>query len=122
MEHLHETDKKITKIFVVTDKKKQVKVMEGINEVVMLFSVAEEKEAVANNKLSNEEIDLIYDLLREGKGIHAISKYMGVSKKTVYNYRNLLDGEYLQWKYHSKLIACILCKSFLVDMYTYNFG
>ena len=96
MEHLHETDKKITKIFVVTDKKKQVKVMEGINEVVMLFSVAEEKEAVANNKLSNEEIDLIYDLLREGKGIHAISKYMGVSKKTVYNYRNLLDGEYLQ--------------------------
>jgi len=96
MENLHETDKKITKIFVVTDKKRQAKILEGINEVVILFSVAEEKEAIANNKLSNEEIDLIYDLLREGKGVHAISKLMGISKKTVYNYRNMIDGEFLQ--------------------------
>jgi len=89
MDILHETDKKITKLFVVTDKKRQPKILEGISEVVLVFSVPEEREkSGSNNKLSHEEIDMIYKQLREGKGAHAIAKSMGISKKTVYNYKS----------------------------------
>jgi len=94
LERILETDKKLTKHFLKTEKKLQPKIMEGIDEVVIVFSVPLENEkSGSNNKLSNEEIDEIYKLIREGKGIHAISKQMGISKKTVYNYKNANAGE-----------------------------
>jgi len=89
LERILETDKKLTKHFLKTEKKLQPKIMEGIDEVVIIFSVPLESEkASSNNKLSNEEIDMIYEQLKQGKGAHAISKSMGISKKTVYNYKS----------------------------------
>jgi len=89
LERILETDKKLTKHFLKTEKKLQPKIMEGVDEVVIIFSVPEENEnSGSNNKLSHDEIDEIYKQLRDGKGAHAIAKAMGISKKTVYNYKS----------------------------------
>jgi len=91
---MEKDEKVVYQIFVKNGDGKSAKVMRNENEIYILISVPEKKEqASSNNKLTNEEIDNIYQLLKEGKGAHAISKKLGVSKKTVYNYKNEFEGE-----------------------------
>jgi len=91
--NINSTDKKITKLCLKTDKKHQPRIMEGTDEIIIILSLTDEPECNgSNNKLTNEEIERIYSLLREGKGAHAISKILGVSKKTVYNFKKQMEN------------------------------
>ena len=86
---MEKDEKVVYQIFVKNGDGKSAKVMRNENEIYILIPVSAEKEkSSSNNKLSHEEIDEIYKQLREGKGAHAIAKAMGISKKTVYNYKS----------------------------------
>jgi len=89
-------NKTITTIYVITDKKKEPKVVEGTYETVVLFSVPcgdEEKEnkKSSNNKLSQEIIDEIYDLNSLGSTVSEISALLKISKQTVYTYLEKIE-------------------------------
>ena len=85
---LNKLGKTITPIFVVVEKKKEPKVMVGIDEVVIVFGIPLEKEKSSNNKTNEETIQDIYDMLDDNKPINEISSILGLSSKTIYNYKN----------------------------------
>ena len=83
-------NKIIKKIFVITDKKKEPKIMEGIYETVLIFSVPEDGEMFknSNNKTDDETIKEIYKQLDEGVPIREIAEQLDITPKTIYNYKN----------------------------------
>ena len=79
--------KKLTEIYLQTEKKSSPKIVEGINEVVIVFSICEEKEKSANNKTSDERVELINRLLNEGHNVKDIAELIGTSRQNIYNHK-----------------------------------
>lgn len=91
---MQEKQKKITRIFVETEKKKAIKIMEGLTEIVIVISIPTEiSKQGGQNKLIDEDINHIYQLLDQGWQTKAIADWLNISQKTVYNYKKIREQE-----------------------------
>ena len=82
-------EKKLTKIYLRTEKKVSPKVMEGVDEIILILSVPDEINSTSNNKIDDETIEEIYKLLDEDIPVKEIASHLDVTAKTVYNYKKL---------------------------------
>ena len=86
-------EKKITRIYLRTDKKLQPKIMEGIDEILVIISAPDEIDSsTSNNKTDETRVQNILSLLDDGVPVKAIADTVGVSPKTVYNYKKQRDA------------------------------
>ena len=87
-------DKKTVKYIVKTFIKNPPKVAEGIDTIVLLLSDPIVKEGRQFNKVKIEVVEEIYKMLDAEYSITQIADAVGVSRQTIYNYKNKRDCEY----------------------------
>lgn len=91
----YKSGKKLTEIYVKTEKKQSAKIMEGINEVVIVFSICDEvaEKKPAHNKTTDVAIQLMVELLKNGFTPQKIAELLETTSQNVNAQRRKVENQ-----------------------------
>ncbi|MCL2627488.1 MAG: helix-turn-helix domain-containing protein [Oscillospiraceae bacterium] len=90
---LDKEEKQTVKYIVKTFTKNPPKVAEGMDTIVLILSDPIVKEGRQFNKVKIEVVEEIYKMLDANYSVSQIADAVGVSRQTIYNYKNKRESE-----------------------------